>query len=238
MEEESQHRRFSIHRLAHYCLDLSELMHTDRVVPVVIFLGRGQRQPQLVLGSEQHSYLQFSYIACELNYLQAKRYYQSDNIVARINLPNMDYPEDDKLNVYAAAQKGLVELEPHPEKQIKYPEFIDYYAELTDDEIEQYRETYLNQEEILMGLIQTTREQSLQQGMQQGIQKGMEQGMQQGLQQGKRQGEAALLLRLLEKRFGAIPESVRQQVQQADTETLLQWSERLLSSHSLDDIFA
>ena len=226
VEEESQHRRFSIHRLAHYCLDLSELMQTNRVVPVVIFLDRGQRQQQLVLGSEQHSYLQFSYIACELNDLQAKHYYQSDNIVARINLPNMHYPEDDKLNVYAAAQKGLVELEPHPEKQIKYAEFIDYYAELTDDEIEQYQETYLNQEEILMGLIQTTREQSLQQGMQQ------------GLQQGKRQGEAALLLRLLEKRFGAIPESVQQQIQQADTETLLQWSERLLSSHSLDDIFA
>jgi len=38
LEEESDARRFSIHRLAHYCLDLAELMETDRVVPVVIFL--------------------------------------------------------------------------------------------------------------------------------------------------------------------------------------------------------
>lgn len=38
LEEETNPTRFSIHRLAHYCLDLAELFGTDRVVPVVIFL--------------------------------------------------------------------------------------------------------------------------------------------------------------------------------------------------------
>ncbi len=36
-EEETEPKRFSIHRLGHYCLDLAELYHTERVVPVVIF---------------------------------------------------------------------------------------------------------------------------------------------------------------------------------------------------------
>ena len=36
LEEETDPDRFSIHRLAHYCLDLSELCETSRVVPVVI----------------------------------------------------------------------------------------------------------------------------------------------------------------------------------------------------------
>jgi len=40
LEEESDARRFSIHRLAHYCLDLAEMLNTTRVVPVVIFLRR------------------------------------------------------------------------------------------------------------------------------------------------------------------------------------------------------
>ncbi len=40
-EEETEPARFSIHRLAHYCLDLAELYATDRVVPVVIFLRPG-----------------------------------------------------------------------------------------------------------------------------------------------------------------------------------------------------
>ena len=41
IEEETEPARFSIHRLAHYCLDLSELLDTRRVVPVVVFLHRG-----------------------------------------------------------------------------------------------------------------------------------------------------------------------------------------------------
>jgi hypothetical protein len=41
IEEETDGRRFSIHRLAHYCLDLAELFAIERVVPVVIFLRAG-----------------------------------------------------------------------------------------------------------------------------------------------------------------------------------------------------
>ena len=65
LEEETQQRRFSIHRLAHYCLDIAELMQTKRVVPVVIFLGKGQRESELILGGQQYNYLQFP------DYLQA-----------------------------------------------------------------------------------------------------------------------------------------------------------------------
>jgi len=45
-KRESDPRRFSIHRLAHYCLDLAELLKTTRVVPVVIFLRRADKVPQ------------------------------------------------------------------------------------------------------------------------------------------------------------------------------------------------
>ena len=51
-EEETQPRRFSVHRLAHYCLDLAELFETDRVVPVVIFLHAGSFARELHLGGD------------------------------------------------------------------------------------------------------------------------------------------------------------------------------------------
>ena len=41
LEEETEPKRFSIHRLAHYCLDLAELYKIERAVPVVIFLHPG-----------------------------------------------------------------------------------------------------------------------------------------------------------------------------------------------------
>ncbi|HWP00551.1 MAG TPA: hypothetical protein VNL74_08005 [Methylococcus sp.] len=43
----------------------------------------------------------------------------SDNRVVRLNLPNMAYSPEARLAVYAAAQAGLVQLEPDPDKQSK-----------------------------------------------------------------------------------------------------------------------
>jgi len=60
LEEESDARRFSIHRLAHYCLDLAKLLRTDRVVPVVIFLRQATGVAQrLRLSGDQHTYSRF-----------------------------------------------------------------------------------------------------------------------------------------------------------------------------------
>ncbi len=71
LEEETQGSRFSIHRLAHYCLDLAELMETERVIPVVIFLNAGKQKTSLRLGGDRHSYLEFNYLACDLKRLSA-----------------------------------------------------------------------------------------------------------------------------------------------------------------------
>ncbi|HYN78987.1 MAG TPA: hypothetical protein VES73_14490, partial [Lamprocystis sp. (in: g-proteobacteria)] len=60
--------------------------------------------------------------------------------------------------------------------------------------------------------------------------------IEQGIQQGGHPGEAAVLLRLIERKFGPPMASVRQRVQDADTETLLRWSERILTADSLDAV--
>jgi len=72
--------------------------------------------------------------------------------------------------------------------------------------------------------------------MQTFIDRYIEQGRQQGLQQGRHQGEAAVLLRLIERKFGPPIDSIRQRVEDADTETLLRWSERILTADSLDAV--
>ncbi|WP_165742292.1 hypothetical protein [Candidatus Thiosymbion oneisti] len=72
----------SIHRLAHYCLDLAELMETDRVVSVVIFLRRatGVAQ-QLCLSGDRYTYLDFRYLSCALGDLAYEHHRHSDNLV-------------------------------------------------------------------------------------------------------------------------------------------------------------
>jgi hypothetical protein len=50
------------------------------------------------------------------------------------------------------------------------------------------------------------------------------------------QGEAWLLLRLLQTKFGELPDTVRERVESADEQTLLRWSERALTTDRLEDV--
>lgn len=213
IEEETATSRFSIHRLAHYCLDLAELLDTDRIVPVVIFLRPGTRPEQLQLGGDRHNYLDFRYLSCALDRLAAADYLDSDNLVVRLNLPNMAYPPTERLSIYAAAQAGLAMLETELEKRSKYADFIDYYANLTDEELAYYRDTTLQQRGDLMGLAQQLR--------------------QEGHQEGRQEGEAHLLRRLLTLRFGPLPGWAEQKISQATTEQLEAWAIRVLDADGL-----
>jgi predicted transposase/invertase (TIGR01784 family) len=70
--------------------------------------------------------------------------------------------------------------------------------------------------------------------IEQGREQGREQGIQQGIDLGRKQGEEAVLLRLIERRFGRPSDAVRSRIQAADAETLLDWSERILTADSID----
>jgi predicted transposase YdaD len=59
-----------------------------------------------------------------------------------------------------------------------------------------------------------------------------------GHAEGRREGEAEVLFRQLRLRFGVLPEDVTARLNAADAETLLRWSERVLSASTLDAVFA
>ena len=56
------------------------------MVPVVVFLHGAPERRTRRLGSERHTYLQFTYIACGLPALPYRLYRDSGNIVARSSL--------------------------------------------------------------------------------------------------------------------------------------------------------
>lgn len=66
---------------------------------------------------------------------------------------------------------------------------------------------------------------------------GIQRGLQQGIQQGIQQGEAAIILRVMQHRFGQIPKRYEQRIIQADANTLLTLSEKILEAESLEDLF-
>ena len=74
-------------------------------------------------------------------------------------------------------------------------------------------------------------------GLQRGLEQGLERGLEQGLEQG-RQKEAALLLRLLGRRFGEIPANLTEQIRSLPVESLETLGEALLDFHNLSDLVA
>ncbi|WP_068635555.1 DUF4351 domain-containing protein [Thauera butanivorans] len=230
VEEQSDPARFSIHRLGHYCLDLAELCRTDRVVPVVIFLhGSSTIRQCLELGSERFAFLSFSYLFCILDELPAEQYQDSDNIVARLNLPNMAYPRERIIDVCAWAFRGLLNLEPDPEKRLKYMDFIDIYSRLDDNERLLFAQHYPQEDQTMM----TWSERMRSEGMQKGIQQGILQGMERGLQQ----GELTVLTRLLTRRFGPLDAATRERLQNATPAELEHWADNILDAQTLEDVF-
>lgn len=222
LEEETEPREFSLHRLAHYCLDLSQLIETNRVVPVVIFLhGADSVARSLTLGSERHGYLDFNYLSCLLPTIPFRQWEHSDNIVARLNLPNMRYTPEEKVRVYGQAIQGLLALEPDLNKQAKYIEFIDIYARLTDNERKRYEQEYPEEVTVMAGFLERAREE----------------GMQQGMEEGMQQGERAVLERQLQRRFGPLAPEVQQRLEQASSEELERWADIVLDANRLEDIF-
>jgi len=182
LEEETDTRYFSIHRLIHYCVDVADLLGINRVVPVVVFLRPGRHPLSLELGTEHNTYLSFRFIACDLGEIPAVEHLVSRNIVARINLPNMRHEPDQRVEIYLRAQEGLAELEPDPNKRIKYIDFIAQYANLNESEQARYEE-HLQQSsyrEAIMGPVQRAIEKSIQQGIEQGIEQGRKEGEDKG----------------------------------------------------------
>ena len=65
---------------------------------------------------------------------------------------------------------------------------------------------------------------------------GRQEGREEGREEGRQQGEARVLLRLITLKFGSPSETVREQIATADSETLLRWSERILTAQTLDEV--
>ena len=66
--------------------------------------------------------------------------------------------------------------------------------------------------------------------------RGLEEGKQEGLQQGRQEGERKLLRRLIEKRFGPIPDWAEERLASRSAPELEELSLRVLDAQSIEDL--
>ncbi len=144
-----------------------------------------------------------------------------------------------KIDAYAQAVKGLVDLEDNPEKQLKYIDFIDIYADLDDNERAEYQHDYSNEAKTMSRFAERFIEQGRQEARQEMkgfTERFIEQGRLEGELEGKQEGEATILLRQLQLKFGGVPEAVRRKIERSDPQTLLVRSERVLTAAGIEQV--
>lgn len=90
----------------------------------------------------------------------------------------------------------------------------------------------------MSGFAQRFLEKGREEGREEGLEEGREEGMRQGMQQGMQRGESRILTAQLRLRFGDLSAAVYQRIETADAETLLRWSERVLTAKTLDEVLA
>ena len=101
---------------------------------------------------------------------------------------------------------------------------------LTPDRLEaSLRRTRPDRWETLMG---TVAEAWIERGRAEGIEKGRSEGW----EEGRAEGQAGIVLRLLDLRFGALPDAVRERVHGASAAELEAWAEAVLTADSLEEV--
>ncbi len=139
---------------------------------------------------------------------------------------------DDPVQVLAVADAVLAWLARHP----GFTAARAVFAELMRATMAPMSADIRVPEDLLevRNMLATRAERWIERWMLEGEQKGLEKG----LQDGRQEGRAALLLRQMEHRFGALPAWVEGRVLSADTMALEALGMRIFDAKSVDDMFA
>ncbi|MBF0296829.1 MAG: cytosolic protein [Magnetococcales bacterium] len=108
--------------------------------------------------------------------------------------------------------------------------FIDWVLDLPDALDDLFWQDLSNFEETLNMQYVTSVERI-------GMRKGEEIGRQQGRMEGRMEGKAEMLLKLLQARFGLLPDPVRQTVANANPADIDTWADKLFQADSLQAVF-
>ena len=93
-------------------------------------------------------------------------------------------------------------------------------------------QNYPKGDEQIMTWAELFREEGIQEGLQRGLQKGIQEGLQKGVQEGK----SEVLINLLTKRFGILPQEMRKNIQSLDIYRIDIITNEIFHFETLDDV--
>ncbi|MDO4231359.1 MAG: DUF4351 domain-containing protein [Lautropia sp.] len=262
LEEETEPSRFSASRLASYCLSLSDLMKTTRIVPVVIFLkgsaasdgdateggaeGADHPAPRATRQNRRTGVKRLIRNTLELG--SERTTYLRFRYIACV-LPDLE-AEDfwDSPNI--VARICLPKLHRRPDQKLQvYARAMSGILTLESDADKQAKYTDfvdgylpLDDDEQRRYREQHRKEGSkmagyLTRARAEALEEGILAGRLEGLEQGLQTGRLETLTRQLRRRFGELDTTVEARLKSASSAELDQWIDNILDARSLDEVF-
>lgn len=111
--------------------------------------------------------------------------------------------------------------------------FVQVNQKLDENDVKQLLQTSFKGVDLMPTFI----DYYIEKGEKQGFQRGIEQGIERGIERGEHKGQVQQLLRQIQLKFGDISPAHKNAIQNANSQTLLVWSERILTANSLEQLF-
>ncbi len=197
------------------------------VYPVVVFSYDTPRRPvpnRFVVAFPKETVLQFKYKVIQLNRLPWRRFVRQENPVASALMAKMKMSAKDRPKVKAECLRLLATLKLNPARTKLIGGFVDSYLKLTAEEMKQYQravDKFAPTERIATMEITTSWEQM---------------GISQGISQGITQGKETLILRLLRRRIGSVPDTLTARLDPLTAGQLDDLGEALLDFRTVADL--
>jgi len=166
--------------------------------------------------------LSFNFESIQLNRLNWCDYLNQPNPVAAALMAKMKIVPSDRPKVKAECLRLLATLKLDPARTRLISGFIDTYLRLNA------QETQIFQTEIAR----------LESQQQEGVMQIVTSWMEEGIEQGRTQGERSLILRLLNRQVGELPDGLRSQIETLSIPQLESLGDALLDFASVSDLEA
>jgi predicted transposase YdaD len=212
---------------------LLHFKHGLPIYPIALFSDKSVRRDEpdsYQLTFPDLEVLHFRYRVIQLRRLSWHDFATRDNPIASALLPKMGMERSERPTVLLTSLRLLAHLGLDKARQRLISGFIDAYLRLTEEEQAQFKEELADltpkEQEAAMELTTSWKEE------------GIQQGIQQGLQQGKYSQALAIVLRLLRRRIGLLPDEVEAHIKQLSLTQQEALAEDLLDFTGLADVEA
>ena len=222
--------------------------HDGTLLSIVVFIRRGRPGVRVetlaedLAGPEIDS---FRYVAFGVAGCSAAEYLKRPEPLAWALAALMDPGPWSRAELKAACLRRIAKLDPAGEASYLLVNCVEMYLQLTPGEEAEssslWRRERTEVRAMAMMWMEKLREEGLEKGKKEGRKEGRKEGLREGRKEGReeglRQGAKRVLLDLLGKRFGPLPEGVRQRVEEiASTDRLSRLAQRALSARSLEEM--